>query len=100
MLLRPIKPTDESLLHGMFYRLSQETIYKRFCGIVKYMPHKDLQRFCTVDYQRDMTLVATTRVGDVERVVGLATYNLKPRTGFAEIAMVVDDAFRATASES
>jgi acyl-CoA hydrolase/GNAT superfamily N-acetyltransferase len=94
VLIRPIKPTDESLLHGMFYRLSQETIYKRFCGIVKYMPHKNLQRFCTVDYERDMTLVATTRQGELERVVGLATYNLNPQTGFAEMAMLVDDAFQ------
>jgi acyl-CoA hydrolase/RimJ/RimL family protein N-acetyltransferase len=94
LVIRPIKLTDESLLHELFYRLSQETIYKRFCGIVKYMPHENLQRFCTIDYQRDMTLVATMRRGEVERVVGLATYNRKPQTGFAEIAMVVDDAFQ------
>jgi acyl-CoA hydrolase/RimJ/RimL family protein N-acetyltransferase len=92
--IRPIKPTDEARLHELFYRLSEETIYKRFCGIVKYMPHKNLQRFCTIDYSRDMTLAAVIGSGDVERIVGLATYNLKTQTGFAEIALVVDDAFQ------
>ncbi len=94
ILIRPIKCTDESLLHGLFYRLSQETVYKRFCGIVKQMPHKDLQRFCTIDYVRDMTLAATIMRGDIERIVALATYNLNAQSGFAEIAMVVDDPFQ------
>lgn len=92
--VRPIKLTDEPLLHEMFYRLSQDTVYKRFCGIVKYMPHKNLQRFCTVDYTRDMTLTATIRQGDLERIVGVATYNRNAKTAFAEVGMVVDDEFQ------
>ncbi len=94
ILIRPIKLTDESRLHEMFYRLSEETVYKRFCGIIKYMPHKNVQRFCTVDYTRDMTLAATLCVGEAEKIIGLATYNLNPRTGFAEVGLVVDDAFQ------
>ena len=94
VMIRAIKPTDESLLREMFYRLSQDTVYKRFSGIVKYMPHENLQRFCTVDYRREMSLVATTQRTGIERIVGLATYSLDAKTGFAEIAMVVDDAFQ------
>lgn len=91
IVIRPVRSTDETLLHGMFYRLSEETLYKRFCGIVKYMPHKDLQRYCTIDYVNDLTLVATMTVSDVERIVALASYNVNNVTGFAEVAMVVDD---------
>ena len=93
-VVRPIKPTDEPMLHEMFYRLSQDTVYKRFCGIVKYMPHKNLQRFCTVDYIRDMTLAATISDGDIERIVGIATYNRSAKTAFAEVGLVVDDEFQ------
>jgi len=91
---RPIKPTDEPLVQAMFYRLSQDTVYKRFCGIVKYMPHKNLQRFCTVDYVRDMTFIATVRQNDLEKIVGIATYNRSDKTGFAEVGLVIDDAYQ------
>jgi GNAT superfamily N-acetyltransferase len=94
VLVRAIKPTDESLLRSMFYRLSEDTVYKRFSGIMKYMPHKDLQRFCTIDYVREVSLVATVQHADIERIMGLVTYSLDAKTGFAEIAMVVDDAFQ------
>lgn len=94
IVVRPVKPTDETLLHRMFYRLSRETVYKRFCGIVKYMPHRDLQRFCQVDYRRDMSLVATVGQGDSEVIVALAMYVLDERTRFAEVALVVDDAYQ------
>jgi acyl-CoA hydrolase/RimJ/RimL family protein N-acetyltransferase len=94
VLIRPIKPTDESLLHDLFYRLSQETIYLRFFSTKKYMPHKNLQRFCTIDYDHDMTLVASLTEGEVEMVVGWATYFFDPQTGFAEASFVVDDAYQ------
>jgi GNAT superfamily N-acetyltransferase len=90
-LVRPIKPTDESLLHDMFYRFSRETIYQRFFTIKKYLPRRSLQRFCTIDYDRDMTLVATISPQRVEVIVAMALYALEPDTGFAEAAFVVAD---------
>lgn len=90
--LRPVKPTDETLLSQVFYSLSQETIYQRFFSAQKYMTHSDLQRFCSIDYDRDMTLVATVAApGDREECVGWATYNVDPNTGYAEAAFVVPD---------
>lgn len=94
VLLRPVKPTDESLLKDLFYRLSRETIHNRFFSAQKYLPHNALQRFCTIDYDRDMTLIATVFEGEVERVIGWAQYSTDPQTGFAEAAFVVDDAWQ------
>ncbi|MFO0837268.1 MAG: GNAT family N-acetyltransferase [Phycisphaerae bacterium] len=94
ILIRPIKPTDESMMRAMFYRLTQETIYQRFFATRKLMPHEHLQRFCNVDYDRDMTLVASLRVGDDEKLIGFATYNLEPTGEFAEAAFLVDDAWQ------
>lgn len=91
LVVRPIKPTDEDLLHEMFYRLSRETIQSRFFSAQKYMPHNALQRFCTIDYERDMTLIACTLDGERERAVGWAQYAVDPATNFAEVAFVVDD---------
>ncbi len=93
-LVRPIKPTDEGLLREMFYRLSQETVYQRFFATRKYMPHENLQRFCTIDYDRDMTIAAVIPDGSGEQIIGWAMYTLDPQTGFAETAFVVDDAYQ------
>lgn len=94
LLIRPIKPTDESLLHEMFYRLSRETVYNRFFATRRRMPHENLQRFCNIDYERDMTLVATVPHGDLEKIVAWASYHVDATTGFAEAAFVVDDAWQ------
>ncbi len=94
MFLRAIKPTDEVLLRDMFYRLSQDSIYERFFAVKTTMPHAQLQRFCTIDYDREMTIVAAaSRAADAE-VVGWASYSVDPETGLAEAAFVVDDNYQ------
>ncbi|MCK6457489.1 MAG: GNAT family N-acetyltransferase [Phycisphaerae bacterium] len=94
LVIRPIKPTDESLLHDMFYRFSQETIYQRFFAVKNYMPHKRLQQFCTIDYDRDITLVAVIHEGEVETICGMALYALDPKAGYGEAAFVVADQYQ------
>lgn len=94
VLVRPVKPTDEPLLHELFYHLSRETIYQRFFGAKKYLPHENLQRFCTIDYDRELTLLATIMKGEVEHVIGWGLYVAGPSAGVAEVAFVVADAWQ------
>ncbi|MFO0973598.1 MAG: GNAT family N-acetyltransferase [Phycisphaerae bacterium] len=93
VLLRPIKPTDEERLHDMFYRFSQETIYQRFFAIKNFLPQRSLQQFCTIDYDQDMTLVASLRQGEVETIIGMSMFALDPKSGWAEAACVVADEY-------
>ncbi len=97
LLIRPIKTTDEDLLRDLFYRFSEETIYQRFFTVKKYAPHASLQQFCNIDYDRDMTLVASLTQGDTEQIVGTAMYALDAKTGFAEAAFVVADQYQGRA---
>lgn len=92
--IRPIKPTDESLLHDMFYRFSRETVYQRFFSVKKFMPHPSLQRFCTIDYDCDMTLVASQKKGDHEIICGMALYSHDSNSDYAEVACVVADDYQ------
>ncbi|MFN0137621.1 MAG: GNAT family N-acetyltransferase [Phycisphaerae bacterium] len=94
LLVRPIRATDETLLHDLFYRLGQDTIHQRFFSIKKFMPHEHLQRFCNVDYEHDMTLIAVLPHEARERVVAFAGYNLESSSGMAEASFVVEDAFQ------
>ncbi|RMF83941.1 MAG: GNAT family N-acetyltransferase, partial [Planctomycetota bacterium] len=50
-----------------------------------------LQEFCTIDYDRDMTLVATITRNDVEQVIGWALFTRTAEDGFAEAAFLVAD---------
>lgn len=95
VLARPIKPTDEAKLRDMFYRFSRETIYQRFFVVKKTLPRRSLQEFCTIDYDTDMTLVASIRGQYTESIVGMALYALDRGTGFAEAACVVADEYQS-----
>jgi acyl-CoA hydrolase/GNAT superfamily N-acetyltransferase len=89
--VRPIKSTDESLLHGLLYGMSQDAIYQRFFSMRKTMPHENLQEFCTIDYDHDMALIATASDGDLEKAVGWAMYSQNRVTNYAEAAFLVLD---------
>ena len=91
ILLRPIKPSDEDLLKEMFYKLSDETIYKRFMGVKKYLPRQQLHELANVDYSKNMAIVAILGEGEKEEMVGVGRYGLDENTNSAEVAFVVRD---------
>lgn len=93
LVIRPIRATDERMVHDLFYRLSADTVHQRFFALRKFMPHSNLQTMCTIDYDREMTLVAVVGREGKERVVGLAGYCTCP-DGFAEASFVVEDEFQ------
>ncbi len=89
--LRPIKSTDESALRELFYDLSLETVEQRFFAAKRFVSPTTLKRFCTIDYEREMSLVAE-RTGEARpTLIGWATYRLEPESGFAEAAFLVAD---------
>jgi len=92
--VRPIKPTDEGMLHEMFYKFTQERIYRRFFDVKDPRVSLGLHPFCTIDYDKEMTLVASTREGVVTRVIGLGLYVIEPETGYGRAGFVVSDAYQ------
>jgi len=94
LIVRPIRPTDEEMLSDMFYDLSDQTIINRFFSMLKSMPHRKLQQFCCVDYDSEISLVALTKEGVKQKVVGLGSYHLNPATHRAEIAFMMADAWQ------
>lgn len=94
LLIRPIRPTDEELLRDMFYRLSHETVYERFLASKRYLPHSKLQQFCMIDYDQTMGFVASIDDNGQEKLVGWAMYFVEEKTGYAEAAFLVDDAYQ------
>lgn len=91
VIIRPIRPEDEPLVKELFDGLSAETIYFRFFHLVKSMGHEQLARFCQVDYEREIALIAVEEPPGRERVLGMCHLHLQLSFEQAELAVVVGD---------
>ena len=94
VLIRPIKPDDEPLIKEMFYSFSAKTVYLRYHGQLRSMPHNKLQVFCNVDYQTEMALVGVVGAADNEDIVAVARYMTEATGDSAEMAFVVRDDYQ------
>jgi acyl-CoA hydrolase/GNAT superfamily N-acetyltransferase len=90
LLLRPIKPSDVTMKHELFYSFSKDTIYHRYFGGLKAMTMKTAARYVNVDYKNEMTIVAVKQ-NATENIVGIGQYILDPSTDYAEVALAVQD---------
>jgi len=92
VFIRPIRPEDAPLLVELFDTLSPTSIYYRFFGTLKGLPHSMLVRFTQVDYDREIDMVALEKAnGDKERMVATARVISDPDGKRAEFAILVGD---------
>jgi ribosomal protein S18 acetylase RimI-like enzyme len=95
LFLRPVKISDEPLLKDFFYKLSDESLHRRFMSILKSMPHERLQTFVVIDYLKNLVILATIRQGDqVEEVVGLGQCSIDETTHTGDVAFAVRDDYQ------
>ncbi len=90
--IRPIRPEDEALELEFVRGLSAETSRFRFFQVIKDLQHDALVRFCNIDYDREMALIAEIQEGDKKTEAGVARLILDPSNAHGEIAAVVADA--------
>lgn len=88
VLLRPIKPEDEERFKKLFLSLSPQTMHFRFFQVIKDIPHETLTRYCNIDYDREIAIVA--ELGD-KQIIGAARLILEPNGKKAEFAILVSD---------
>jgi acetyltransferase len=103
LTLRPIQPEDEPMWHVLLRSCSQESIYSRFFAPVKEFTHEMATRFCFIDYDRELAIVA--ELDDVEgrpmggaspgrRLVAVGRLIADPEHEEAEYAILVLDEFQ------
>jgi GNAT superfamily N-acetyltransferase len=89
--LRVIRPDDAARLERLFYRLSPESVYRRFFTLYTHPPKAAMCKLVCVDHDTRDAMVAV--VGD--EIVGVGRYAADPHEpGVAELAVVVDDAWQ------
>ncbi|HVP92363.1 MAG TPA: bifunctional acetate--CoA ligase family protein/GNAT family N-acetyltransferase [Acidobacteriota bacterium] len=91
VLLRPIKPEDEPLWLEMFQNFSEESIRYRFFQIIKDTPHEVRVRYCNIDYDREMAIVAELDESGHRKILGVVRVGLEPDRKSGEIAFIVAD---------
>ena len=92
VLLRPIKPEDEPLWLEMFQQFSQETILSRFFEFIKDTPHEVRVRYCNIDYDREIAIVAELTDEDGKRhLLGVVRLIIEPDGKTGEVAIAIAD---------
>jgi len=91
VIVRPVRLTDERPLQELFYRLSDESTYRRFMAYKRRHPHEDMQALVDLDYEQSMALLAEVEEGDQRRIIAMTRYDVDPATQLADIAFVVRD---------
>ncbi|MDD5167553.1 MAG: bifunctional acetate--CoA ligase family protein/GNAT family N-acetyltransferase [Syntrophales bacterium] len=94
VLLRPIKPEDEPLEHEMFTSLSEASPLKRFYRSIKAITHEMHVRFCNIDYDREMAIVAEIRENGNRRIIGIGSFMIEPDRKRCEFSVLVHDDYQ------
>ena len=88
LLIRPIRPEDESSHRDFMNKLSSEDLRLRFFGYVHEFTHSQLAKLTQIDYDREMAFVATTK-DDPPNTLGVVRTFFDPDNVSSEFAIVV-----------
>jgi acetyltransferase len=93
--LRPIQPEDEPMWHTLLSSCSPESIYSRFFAPIRQFTHEMATRFCFIDYDRELAIVAEVTDEAGRRLVAVGRLVADPEREEAEYAILVHDDFQS-----
>jgi len=92
VILRPIKPEDEPLWLKMFHNFSEESICFRLFQVIKEpIEHEFSVRYCNIDYDRELAIVAELEDGGRKKMAGVVRLLVDPDRKSGELAFIVAD---------
>lgn len=94
VLLRPIKPEDEPLWLEMLGRCSKESLYSRFRYFFQWQSHEVATRFCYIDYDREIAIVAEVVEEGKRKLIGVGRLIADPDHESVEYAILIADAWQ------
>ncbi len=92
--LRPIKPEDEPLWLGLLASCSKEAVYSRFRYFFHWDSHEVATRFCYIDYDREIAIVAEIVQKGVRKIIGIGRLIADPDHEAVEYAVLITDAWQ------
>lgn len=94
LLLRPIRPEDEPAWKALLASCSPESRYARFRYLFQWSAHEVATRYCFIDYDREIAIVAERSEGAERSLVGVGRLIADPDLETVEYAVLVSDAYQ------
>jgi acetyltransferase len=94
VLLRPIKPEDEPLWLEMIGNCSKESLYSRFRYFFHWETHEVATRYCYIDYDREIAIVAEYLDESGRHLIGVGRLIADPDHESVEYAILIVDAWQ------
>jgi len=91
VILRPIKPEDEPMWHDLVASCSTESLRFRFSYIFKQTTHEMATRFCFLDYDREIAIVAEVEEQGERKLIGVGRLAADMNQENAEFSVIVVD---------
>jgi acetyltransferase len=89
--LRPIRPEDERMWQDMLSAASADSRRARFRGVFRHTSHQMAIRYCFIDYDREMAIVAEIEEASGPALIGVGRLVADPSCREAEYAVFVTD---------
>jgi len=89
--LRPIKPEDEPMWHDLLANCSTQSIWFRFRYLFKQTTHEMATRYCFIDYDREIGIVAEIEEEGQNKLIGVGRLVADMNHEEAEYAVIVVD---------
>jgi acetyltransferase len=94
VVFRPIRPEDEPMWHHLLGTCSPESLRFRFSGMFQQTTHEMATRFCFIDYDREMAIVAEVEEEGQRRLISVGRLVADADHRTAEFAIIVTDAWQ------
>jgi acetyltransferase len=94
IVLRPIKPEDEPMWMSLLGSCSRESIYMRFRYFFNWATHDVAVRYCFIDYDREIAIVAELNDGESRKLLGVGRLVGDPDHENVEYAVLISDAWQ------
>ena len=91
---RPVRINDETLIKDLFYKLSNQSLRRRFMSSRTDVPHEVRQEFVVIDYTKEMNILATIEENGKEIAVGMGQLIHDGEHHTAEVAFSVRDDYQ------
>jgi acetyltransferase len=91
ILFRPIRPEDIPQWLEMLEACSTETLHSRFRYLFRTATHEMAARYCFLDYDRELAIVAEQEQAGRRRFLGIGRVTATPQHEAAEYAVLVID---------
>lgn len=91
VILRPIKPEDEPMWHELLGSCSTQSLWFRFSYLFKQTTHEMATRYCFIDYDRELGIVAEVEEEGRRKLIGVGRLVADADHETAEYAVIVVD---------